>query len=182
DSAHKHVEGAAEFVDDITEPEGTLNAYLGLSTCAHGEIVAMDLDPVRAAPGVVGVLTAADIPGVNDISPNHKHDEPIFPEREGRFYGQPISAVSATARQAERRAARLAKIEYAELPFIPDVAAARAAGGALVTEGMTLERGDVDAGFATASNVLDGTMVMGGQDHFYLESQIAMAIPGEDDE
>ena len=69
DSAHKHVTGLAEYTDDIPEPRGTLHAYLGLSDRPHAEIVSMDLDAVRAAPGVVGVLTAADVPGHNDISP-----------------------------------------------------------------------------------------------------------------
>ena len=68
----------AEYTDDIAEPVGTLHAYLGLADQAHAEIVSIDLDAVRAAPGVVGVLTAADIPGANDISPIGKHDDPVF--------------------------------------------------------------------------------------------------------
>ena len=81
DSAVKQVAGRAEYVDDLTEPEGTLHAYLGLATKAHAEIAAMDLTAVRQAPGVVGVLTAADVPGENDVSSVHKHDEPVFVER-----------------------------------------------------------------------------------------------------
>src|SRR5690606_28201703 len=127
DSAHKHVSGTAEYIDDMVEPEGTLHAYLGLSACAHGEIVSMDFEAVRAAPGVVWVLTAADVPGTNDISPNHRRDEPMLPEGEGRFFGQPIFAVVATSREAARRAAVLAEIADAERAFLPDVAAARAA-------------------------------------------------------
>ena len=111
DSAHKHVTGSAEYTDDITEPVGTLHAYLGLSDQAHAEIVAMDLDAVRAAPGVVGVLTAADIPGDNDISPVGQHDDPVFAEGV-EFHGQPIFAVVAETRDAARRAATLAKVEY----------------------------------------------------------------------
>ncbi len=78
DSAIKQVAGRAEYVDDLTEPDGTLHAYLGLSTRAHAEIAAIDLDAVRQAPGVVGVLTADDVPGENDISSVHKHDEPVL--------------------------------------------------------------------------------------------------------
>ena len=81
DSAIKQVAGRADYVDDLVEPEGTLHAYLGLSTRAHAEIASIDLDAVRAAPGVVGVLTAEDVPAENDISSVHKHDEPVFVER-----------------------------------------------------------------------------------------------------
>ena len=77
DSAIKHVTGRAEYTDDIAEPYGTLHAYLGVSTVAHADIKGIDLSAVRAAPGVVDVLTADDIPGVNDISPTGKHDEPV---------------------------------------------------------------------------------------------------------
>lgn len=182
DSGHKHVSGTAEYIDDMPEPAGTLHAYLGLSTCAHGEIQSLGLEAVRAAPGVVGVLTASDVPGHNDISQHGKHDEPIFAETRVEFYGEPLFAVIATTREAARRAARLAQVSYTELPFAPDVATARQAGGALVTPGMKLERGDVASGLAASKHRLKGSMAIGGQDHFYLEGHIALAIPGEDDE
>ncbi len=182
DSGHKHVSGTAEYIDDMLEPAGTLHAYLGLSTCAHGEIQSLGLEAVRSAPGVVGVLTAADVPGHNDISQPGKHDEPILAETKVDFFGQPIFAVVATTREAARRAAKLAQVSYVELDFAGDIATAREAGGKLVTPGMTLARGNLEAGFAKARNRLSGSMTMGGQDHFYLEGQIAMAIPGEDDE
>jgi xanthine dehydrogenase large subunit len=182
DSGHKHVSGTAEYIDDMLEPAGTLHAYLGLSTCAHGEIQSLGLDAVRTAPGVIGVLTAEDIPGHNDISQPGKHDEPIFAETRVEFFGQPLFAVIAATREAARRAAKLAEIRYAELPFIPDIATAREAGGILVTPGMKLERGDVAAGLAAAKHRIAGSMAMGGQDHFYLEGQIAFAMPGEDED
>ncbi len=182
DSAAKQVAGRAEYVDDLTEPEGTLHAYLGLSIKAHAEIASMDLDAVRGAPGVVGVLTAADIPGENDVSSVHKHDEPLLAERVVKYWGQPIFAVIAETREAARRASKLVKIEYRELPHVTDVAAAMRAGGALVTEPLKLERGDVEAGLAASEHRAQGTVTIGGQEHFYLESQVALAIPGEDDE
>ena len=77
DSGHKHVAGAADYADDLPEPRGLLHLCLGLSTVAHAKLKRVDLAAVRAAPGVVAVLTAADVPGVNDISPTHRHDEPI---------------------------------------------------------------------------------------------------------
>ncbi len=182
DSGSKHVSGQAEYIDDIVEPHGTMHAYLGLSTLPHAEIVSIDLDAVRQAPGVIGVLTAADIPGENDVSPSHKHDEPIFAIGKVHFWGQPLFAVIGETREAARRAARLAKIDYKALAFVTDIRAAQAAGGKLVTDPLTLERGDIAAGLASAPRRLKGTMVIGGQDHFYLESQIALAVPGEDED
>jgi len=180
DSGPKHVAGAAEYIDDIVEPVGTMHAYLALSSRAHAEIGPIDFAAIKAAPGVIGVLTAADIPGENDVSPSHKHDEPIFAEGKVQFWGQPLFAVIAETRDQARRAAHLAKVDYTDLPFATNVRAAQAAGGKLVTEPLKLERGDVAAGMASASRRVKGSIAIGGQDHFYLEGQIAMAIPGED--
>ncbi|MEP2450598.1 MAG: xanthine dehydrogenase molybdopterin binding subunit, partial [Nitratireductor sp.] len=93
DSAHKHVTGAAVYIDDMPEPAGLLHACLGLSTVAHGAIRAMDLSAVRAAPGVVDVLTGADMPGSNDISPTGRADEPVLAADTVQFFGQPIFVV-----------------------------------------------------------------------------------------
>ena len=182
DSAIKHVTGAADYTDDIAQPEGTLHAYLGVSTVTHARIVSLDLSAVRAAPGVVGVLTAADIPGHNDISPTGQNDEPVFPTDLIQFHGQPLFAVVAETRDAARRAAELAKVETEALPHALDPVAAIEAGYPHVTAPLKLERGDVETGFASAPNRIKGRMVIGGQDHMYLEGQIAFAIPGEDDE
>ena len=182
ESAIKQVTGRADYIDDLPEPSGTLHAALGLSTIAHGRIVAVDLAAVRAAPGVVDVLTAADIPGPNDISPVGKHDDPIFASREVLFHGQPIFAVVAKTRDQARRAARRAKIEYEPLAHHIDPLAARAAGMDYVTEPLTLRRGAPETAMAAAPRRVAGRFVVGGQDHFYLEGQIALAIPGEDDE
>ena len=181
DSAEKHVTGRADYTDDLTEPTGTLHAYLGLSTVAHGQITAMDFDAVRAAPGVHLVLGADDIPGVNDISPNGLHDDPVLAFPTVQFHGQPIFVVIAETRDLARRACKLARVEYQELPFALDAIAARDAGMGYVTKPMRLARGDM-ARMAQAPRRLSGRMTVGGQEHFYLESQIAMAIPGEDDE
>jgi xanthine dehydrogenase large subunit len=182
DSGPKHVAGTAEYIDDMIEPRGTMHAYLALSTRAHAEILNIDFAPVLAAPGVIGVLTAADIPGENDISPSHRHDEPIFAEGKVQFWGQPLFAVLAETRDQARRAAHLAVADYKELPFIGDVRAAQAAGRKLVIDPLTLQRGDVEAGLKAAPKRVKGSVVIGGQDHFYLEGQIAFAIPGEDED
>lgn len=182
DSAIKHVTGQADYTDDIAQPEGTLHAYLGVSNVAHATLNGMDLSAVLAAPGVIGVLTAEDIPGVNDISPTGLHDEPVFPTESIQFYGQPLFAVIAETRDAARRAAELAQIDYEALPHALDPIGAQEAGYPLVTAPLKLERGDIDAAFEAATHHIKGRMEIGGQDHMYLEGQIAFAIPGEDDE
>ncbi len=182
DSAHKHVAGTADYIDDIPEPAGTLHGALGMTDRAHAEIVAMDLSAVIATPGVIAVLTARDMPHSNDISPSHLHDEPVLADGLVQFHGQPAFAVIAETRDIARRAARKAKIEYGDLPHATDILDARAAGGTLVTKPLTLRRGEADAELENAALRLQGSMRIGGQEHFYLESHIAFAIPGEDDE
>ncbi|TCO71729.1 xanthine dehydrogenase molybdopterin binding subunit [Rhodovulum euryhalinum] len=182
DSAEKHVTGRADYTDDIPEPVGTLHGYLGLAPCAHGRLTGLDLSAVVAAPGVVGVLTAADIPGLNDISPTGCRDEPVFPEALVEFHGQPIFAVIAETRDAARRAAELARVEIEPLPAAIGIEAALAAGYPDVTAPLVLERGDVGPALAAATHRIRARMTVGGQDHMYLEGQIAFAIPGEDDE
>ncbi|WP_298917038.1 xanthine dehydrogenase molybdopterin binding subunit [uncultured Roseobacter sp.] len=182
DSAIKHVTGQAEYADDIPEPIGTLHACLGLSTRAHARVVAMDLAAVRAAPGVVGVLTEEDIPGENDVSPTGLKDEPIFAGPLVQFWGQPMFAVVAETRDAARRAAKLADITYEDLPHVLDAAEARAAQYPYVTPPLKLERGDVAPALEAAPHRLSGQMRVGGQDHMYLEGHIAFAIPGEDED
>ena len=182
ESGHKHVSGSAEYIDDIPEPSDTLHAYLGLSQCAHAEILSIDFEEVRACAGVIGVLTVEDIPGHNDVSPAGKHDDPVFAIGKVEFHGQPIFAVIAETRQIARQAATKVKIEYRELDHVIDVLEAEKANYPLVIDPLKLERGDIASGLASAKNRLSGEMRIGGQDHFYLEGHIALAIPGEDDE
>jgi xanthine dehydrogenase large subunit len=182
DSAHKHVTGTADYIDDMPEPAGTLHGYLGLTDRAHARITSLDLDAVRACEGVVAVLTGADVPGVNDISPSGRNDEPVLATEKVLFYGQPVFAVIAETRELARRAAKKAVIGYEDLRHVTDVRAAMDADYPLVTDPLKLERGDIEAGLAAAPLRLKGEMRIGGQDHFYLEGHIAFAIPGEDDE
>ena len=182
DSAHKHVAGSAVYIDDITEPAGTLHAGLGLSTVAHGLLKSVDLSAVRTAPGVVDVLTYEDIPGVNDISPSGMHDDPVLAEGKVQFHGQPIFCVIAETREEARRAARLAKIEYEELPANIDIWDLDQKTHPQVFPPLTLKRGDAAAALESAPRRVKGRMRLGGQDHFYLEGQVSLAVPGEDDE
>ena len=182
DSAHKHVAGTAVYIDDITEPAGTLHAGLGLSTVAHGTVKSLDLSAVRAAPGVVDVLTHEDIPGDNDISPSGMHDDPVLAAGKVEFHGQPIFCVIAETREEARRAARLAKVEYEEMPANIDIWDLDQKTHRQVFPPLTLKRGDAAAALDGAPRRVKGRMRLGGQDHFYLEGQVSLAVPGEDDE
>ncbi|WP_350334336.1 xanthine dehydrogenase molybdopterin binding subunit [Coralliovum pocilloporae] len=182
DSAIKHVTGRADYTDDIPEPVGTLHAYLGVSDVAHGHIRAMDLSTVERAPGVVAVLTAEDIPGHNDVSPTGRNDEPVFPTDKIEFHGQPLFAVIAETRDLARRAAQLAQLDVETLPHALDPVEAREADYPYVTDPLTLKRGDAASVLDQAQNRIAGRMVIGGQDHMYLEGHIAFALPGEDED
>ena len=178
DSAVRHVAGTATYVDDIREPEGTLHVAPGGSPVARGRIRTLDLDAVRNAPGVVAVLTAADIPGHNNVGAIVP-DEPVLAEKEIAFHGQPIFAVVADTFLAARRAVKLAKVEVdAEKPLI-DVEDALAAGSRVLDDYDFLV-GDVAAALESSPQRLKGSIRIGGQEHFYLEGQAALAIPLEE--
>ncbi|OYX94680.1 MAG: xanthine dehydrogenase molybdopterin binding subunit, partial [Caulobacter sp. 35-67-4] len=178
DSAARHVAGSAVYIDDLPEPAGMLHVHFGLSTRAHARITAMDLSAVRVAPGVVLVLTAADIPGENDVSPVI-HDDKLFATDTVTYVGQSLFAVAATSIAAARAAAAKAVIAYAELPAAIDISAAREAD-LKIENSQRMARGDAAAALAESPRRLQGQFAIGGQDHFYLEGQIALAIPGED--
>ncbi|WP_079437110.1 xanthine dehydrogenase molybdopterin binding subunit [Zoogloea sp. LCSB751] len=179
ESAHLHVSGRATYVDDIPVPAGTLHAALGLSNIAHGRIKVLDLSAVRAAPGVRAVITADDIPGINDCGPV-KHDDPILCDGEILFHGQPLFAVAADSHELARKAARLARVEVTALPALLSAEAA-AEAESWVLPPVEVSRGDAVAALESAPHRLRGEVQLGGQEHFYLEGQIACAIPLEDD-
>ncbi|MBU9421071.1 xanthine dehydrogenase molybdopterin binding subunit [Burkholderia gladioli] len=179
ESAHLHVSGRATYTDDIPVAAGTLHAALGLSSQAHARIVSTDLEAVRATPGVVAVFTADDIPGVNDCGPI-LHDDPVLADGLVQFVGQPIFIVVATSHEVARLAARRGKIEYEALPAILTAQEARAAQS-YVLPPMRLARGDAAARAAAAAFHDAGEMTLGGQEQFYLEGQIAYAVPKDDD-
>jgi len=178
ESAHLHVSGRAIYTDDIALPPDTLHAAFGISRIAHGRFGALDLTPVLAAPGVVAVAVAADIPGENNYG-GIIHDDPIFADGLVQYAGQPIFAVAANSCNAARRAAARANVEYTELPAILDVRAAVAAGNFVVPT-KHMSRGQPQAALAGAPHRLSGSIAIGGQDHFYLEGQVAVALPQED--
>jgi xanthine dehydrogenase large subunit len=180
DSARLHVQGSAIYVDDLREPEGTLHVAFGMADKARGSLRGLELAPVRAAPGVVAVLTAADIPGRNDIAPAFA-DEPLFADKEILFHGQPLFAVVARTRDEARRAARLAKIDIEEQTPSLTVADALKSGERVMDDYAFGRDGAVSA-IDHAPYKLEGQLSIGGQEHFYLEGQASFAIPGEGDD
>jgi xanthine dehydrogenase large subunit len=181
DSAAKHVSGAALYVDDVPEPAGLLHVAVGLAPVARGRITGVELAAVRAYPGVVAVLTAADIPGINDISPVPADSEPLLGHDRILFHNQPIYAVAATTRDAARRAARLGVISVEPEPPLVTAEQALATDSRLMPD-YAFRRGDVQAEITRSPHRLAGTLRIGGQEHFYLEGQVALAVPGESGE
>ncbi|MDP9011326.1 MAG: xanthine dehydrogenase molybdopterin binding subunit [Pseudomonadota bacterium] len=177
DSAPLHVSGRAQYCDDIPLPANTLHAAFGLSPIAHGRITALDVSAVLREPGVAAVALAADIPGENNYG-GAVHDDPIFAAGLVQYAGQPLFAVAATSMRAARRAASRAKLDVTALPALLDIRAALAADS-YVLPSHTMRRGDPRARIDSAPRRLTSTVVIGGQDHFYLEGHIAIAIPQE---
>ena len=178
DSAHKHVTGEAVYIADMAEPPGTLNVYIATSTRAHASITKMDLRAVRSAPGVVCVLAAEDIPGLNDVSPI-AGDDPMFATDLVEYYGQSLFAVAAASWQQARAAAALALIDYQDKPAILTIDQAMAAKNYLM-DPYVMQCGDANTAIVAAPHKINGRFTTGGQEHFYLECQAAFAIPGED--
>jgi xanthine dehydrogenase large subunit len=177
DSAERHVTGSAAYLDDLREPEGTLHVAPGGSPVARGRMKSLDLSAVRSAPGVVAVITAADIPGHNNIGAIVA-DEPLFATKAVAFHGQPLFAVVADSYLAARRAVKLAKIEIeADNPIVTVEDALKAGTKALDDYDFIVA--DAPAAIAASPHRVTGTLHIGGQEHFYLEGQAALAIPGE---
>jgi len=178
ESADKQVAGEAIYVDDRAGLRGELHAAVGQSTQAHAEILSMDLSAVKAAEGVIAVITVEDVPGHTDIGPVFPGD-PVLAIGKVEFIGQPIFAVAATSYDLARRAAKLAKIEYKTLEAVLTVKDALAKQN-FVRPPFTMKRGDSQSAISNAQHQLSGEIVVGGQEHMYLEGQVSTAVPTED--
>ncbi len=176
DAARLHVTGAARYVDDIPAPHGTLSLAFGTSSVAHGNVTDMRLEDVRAAAGAAAVLTADDLPFANDVSPS-VHDEPLLAEGTVHYLGQPLFLVAANTHLAARKAARLGRIDYEELPALLSIDDALAAGSRFEEGPRVYLKGDIEAALAGAEHVVDGAIETGAQEHFYLEGHAALALP-----
>ncbi|MGH9419332.1 MAG: molybdopterin cofactor-binding domain-containing protein, partial [Thermoanaerobaculia bacterium] len=179
DSAVGHVSGESVYIDDVAPLRGELIVDFVWSPVAHGRIRSIDLDAARKLPGVAGLFTYRDLH--HNLFGAIIQDEFLLAEDVVSFIGHPIVVVAAESRAAIRAAKAAIKIDIEELEpvFTIDEAKRR---GLFIGKTMTIKRGDVEAAFASAANILEGTFINGGQDHFYLESQAALAVPGEFDQ
>jgi xanthine dehydrogenase large subunit len=177
DAAIRHVTGAAPYLDDLAEPLGMLHLAVGGSPKARGRLKRLDLRDVMTATGVVAVLTCDDVPGRNDIAPAFA-DEPLLATQSVMFFGQPLFLVIAKTRDLARRAARLAIIEIEEETPVVTVDQALAVDSSVLPD-YAFGIADASASLALAEHRLSGQQRIGGQEHFYLEGQIAMAMPLE---
>ncbi|MDG3042001.1 xanthine dehydrogenase molybdopterin binding subunit [Roseicyclus marinus] len=178
DAAPLHVTGQARYIDDIPVPAGCLHIAFGLSPIAKGRIAAMDLDAVRDAPGVALVLAGTDFEVIPDCSPS-AHDEPLLSDGDIHYAGQPLFLVAAESHLAARKAVRRAKLDLIEEPPILTVEEALAANSRFEDGPRIYAKGDVEAALAGAPHVIQGQIEVGGQEHFYLEGQAALALPQE---
>ncbi|MBO9494365.1 xanthine dehydrogenase molybdopterin binding subunit [Thalassotalea sp. G20_0] len=178
DSAHLHVTGKALYIDDRPEMAKQLHAGFGLSTEAHADIVSINFEEVWNTPGVIAVITADDIPGHKDIGPVFPGDM-LLADGRVDYIGQPVFAVAATSHKAAKLAARKAVIEYRPLDAILGIDQAMAQNS-FVRPDHTMKKGDAGQAIGNADHRLSGQMSNGGQEHFYLEGQIASVIPQED--
>ena len=174
-----HVQGSAAYIDDMNVPEGTLHVAFALSNVAHGKINSIDIKIAEKAQGVHSVLLAKDIKHLN-IGPLI-HDEPILAKDEVVFYGQAIAAVLADSHENARKAAALIEFQITELDSIVTVEQAMAKKSFL-GEPLVVNTGDADKAINKAKNKLNGRITIGGQEHYYLEGQVALAMPTEDNE
>ncbi len=175
DSALEHVTGRARFIDDMPELPGTLEVVLVTSPHAHAEIVGIDPAPARASPGVHAVLTAADIPGANDIGPI-TDGEPALACGVADYAGAPVAAVAATTFDEAFTAAGLVEVAWSPRPALLTIDEALR-HEAYTSPPQTMKSGDSEAAIAEARHRISGEVRCGGQDHFYLESHIALAVP-----
>jgi xanthine dehydrogenase molybdopterin binding subunit/xanthine dehydrogenase small subunit len=178
ESAPGHVSGKAQYVDDQAARRPMLDLWPVLSPHAHARILRVDTSRAAAMPGVVRVLTARDIPGLNDVGAI-RHDESLLADSEVLFHGHMVAIVAAESIEAARAAAAAVEVDYEPLPAILGLPQAIAAGS-YHTNPHTIRRGDVDAALSSSPERLQGELEIGGQEHFYLESQAAWAERGDD--
>ena len=181
DSAKLHVTGAARYVDDIPIPAKTLHLAFGLSNIAKGKIKSIDLSAVREAPGVADIILSHDLPFKNDVAPN-ENDEPLLADVNVNFIGQPIFIVAAKSHIEARYAAKLAIVEYTEERPVLSIKDAISLNSRFEDGPRIYQKGDILSAFKTSPMTLEGKLELGGQEHFYLEGQAAIASPQDDGE
>lgn len=178
DSGLIHATGEARFVDDLREPPGLLHGALVLSETAHGDIRDIHTEPAFAIPGVLAAFTARDIPGANEIGPIVVA-EPALAEDRVEFIGEPLALILGDRLEAAQAGARLVKAEIEPLPAVLDPVEAHRRG-LYVCDPQIMKRGNSLNHMFAAEHRLEGSLRIGGQDHFYLETQAALALPEDD--
>ncbi|WP_213877638.1 xanthine dehydrogenase molybdopterin binding subunit [Pseudomonas sp. dw_358] len=178
DSADKHVTGEAIYIDDRLEFPNQLHVYARMSDRAHARILSIDTTPCYHFPGVRIAITHEDVPGLKDIGPLLPGD-PLLAIDTVQFVGQPVLAVAANDLATARAAAMAAVIEYEDLEPVLDVVEALRKKH-FVLDSHTHQRGDSGSALATAQHRIQGSLHIGGQEHFYLETQISSVMPTED--
>jgi xanthine dehydrogenase large subunit len=172
-----HVRGESIYLDDIPLVQGTLFACVFDSPIAHGRLISIDTFQAEKFEGVARVITAKDLVGENQIG-GIVPDEPLLADTEVHFQGMPIAIVLATSEELARRAAKkiTAEIEPLEIITDPRVAAAK---GELIVPPKQFKLGDTAAAFADCLHVFEGRVDINGQEHLYIETQGAYAVPTE---
>ncbi len=178
DSASKHVSGFAQYTDDISEPINTLHGAIGWSEKAHAKIKKIDLSDVKRSEGVISIVTFKDIPGRNDVGPVFDGD-PIFPKSKVEYFGQPLFAVAATTTELARKAVLKAKVTYTELKPVITIEEALKKNNLLFNPRI-IKKGNPKNKINKSKNKLKGKFNTGSQEHFYLEGQVCLVIPKED--
>lgn len=179
ESAVRQVSGTANYIDDIVTRQDTKHAAVGFSKAVSGQITHIDLHEVKNSEGVIDVITVDDVPGHIDIGPVFKGD-PILAKDEIKFHGQPVFAVLATSAEFARIAAQKALITVEETHAILNVKDAKKQQS-FVRPSHAMQRGDIDSALSDAPNVVAGHLTIGGQEHLYLEGQVALVVPEEED-
>lgn len=173
ESAFDHVTGRALYTDDLGgRLTGLLHAYPVQSTVAHAKLNSVDTSAAYEVPGVVWVITAQDIPGINDQGA--KHDEPMLPVDEVMFYGQPIAWVLAENLEAAKEGAAEVVVDVEKLPSLVTIKEAIEADSFHGVQPV-MDKGDIEAAFQQAAHVFTGEFEFAGQEHFYLETQASLA-------
>lgn len=180
DSAVKHVTGQSVYVNDMVVSPLQLTGRVVYSTMAHGLIRSVDVIEALKIPGVVVILSADDIPGINQMGPV-VHDEPCLAASEVSFIGQAVLLIAAENEDAAIEAERKIRIDYEELPAILTLQDAITRGD-LIAPVRYIINGDADSVLDTSPHLLTGSLETGAQEHWYLETQSALAVPGEGNE
>lgn len=172
-----HVTGEARYIDDLLVNERLLYGRVLYSRVSHGKIIACNIDAANELPGVKAILTHKDIPGANQMGPVI-HDELVLAKDRVTFIGQAIFLIAADSEEIAIEAEKLIEIKYKELPSILSIKDA-IKKGKLIQPARKIETGDVEKSFSKADNIIEGELEIGGQEQWYLETQIALAMPGE---